>query len=616
MNFKHYFFKQQFLLVIIFMAIAFLPVRSYAQELDSLKTVLKKTKFPDRKADLYNKIANLYLDIDLNKTRLYADSAMFIGDEISDFKIRSNAFVNYANSFYFQGNFDSTLVYYQKSYAEIIKTEDKNEIAASLNRLGLIYEAKSNYSEAAKYYFKALKIYEDTKHKPGLANVYNNLGIINDALGNSEKAIVNYSAALDLFLEINDLDGQANAYNNLATLYADKNELSKAISYIKTAITILKRNNGKSGTATAYYNASTFFEKKGLTDSALQTLDSALVYYKFTENLQGISNVYDKKAFYLTKNQNYLDAINLLLESLVLREKVGNLNATTQTLEQLSETYEKVGNYETALLYFKKYKALQDSVFSKSTKNEISELNIKYETDKKTKAISLLEKESEIRHFENRFLFFLTIALAVISLLLLYSFRTKTKFAKSQRNFIVQREALAKLRAEKLETEKLLLEKEIKTQYEINELQKNELGHSKRELATSTLQILNKNKILSEIKDSFKIIKPNNPQEKEVITNISKKVKDNINLDEDWEQFKMHFEKVNTGFFEKLQTQYPELSDGDLKVCAYIKINLSPKEIAQIMNISIDGINKRLYRIRKKINLNSSENLSSHLAKF
>ena len=596
--------------------IALIPLKSDAQVLDSLKAVLKNDISISEKAKIYNKTSNIYLDIDLYKSRAYADSAIHLGKELKDYKVLSNAYVNYANAFYFEGNLDSTLYFYQKSYDEIIKTNDENEIAASMNRLGLVYEAKSNYSEATQYYYQALKIYEKTNDQLGLANIYNNLGVVNDVNGDIPKSIIYYTKALGIFKEINDIDGQANVYNNLATLYAEDNKLGKAISYIKTSIEILKKHNSKSATASAYFNASNFYDIKGDSDSARQMLDSAYLYYTFTNNSHGIANVLDQEAFYFEESANYNDAISLLHESLEIRGKVGNLNATAGTIQQLSNTYSKNGDYKLALQFFKEFKALEDSIFNINTHKAISEISIKYETSKKDQAISLLKKESEIKQFQNEFLIFLSISFGVISLLFLYSFRTKSKYLKSQKEAMKHRDALVQLEKEQQKNEKILLEKEIKTQQKINELQKNELEHSKRELATSAMQILNKNKTLSEIKTSILNLSPTKAEEKIIIEKISDKVMDNINLDEDWEQFKIHFEKVNTNFFEKLQTEYPKLTAGDLKVCAYIKINLSSKEIAQMMNISIDGINKRLYRIRKKINLPTDINLGNYLVNY
>lgn len=588
-------------------------------QVDSLKTeILNNYQDKNEVANNYNKLSNLFLDIDIPTSRAYADSALYHGKQILDLKAISDAYVNYANSYYFQGNLDSALFYFEKSYHQIAISGDKNEIAASLNRLGLIHETQSNYGKAADYYYKSLFIYEETGNLNGVANIYNNLGVLNDALGLYSESLLNYKKALKLFEKTDNVDGQANVYNNIATHFAEKNQLEDAITYINNAITILVKSNRKLDAAAAYYNASILYEQIGSHDTARLYLDSALINYLYTENKHGIANVYGQQAKLFQNNENYFSAINLMHKSLDLRREVGNLNAEAQTIKQLSDVYFLNNNYEMAYLYYRDYNILKDSIFDLNTRKTISELKIMYETEKKDKEISILKKESEIKKIQNNFLIFISIAFAIVSFLLFYFFKIKSRLLNSQKKYYAQKEKINKLERAKQETERILLEQEIKNQQEINELQKNkfesELEHSKRELATSTFQILDKNKILADIKESISTLKPSNIEEKIIFKRIIKKISTNINLDSDWQQFKIHFEKVNTGFFEKLQNQYPELSQGDLRVCAYIRINLSSKEIAQMMNISSSGINKRLYRIRKKMNLPPHTNINNHIS--
>ncbi|MEA3446274.1 MAG: LuxR C-terminal-related transcriptional regulator, partial [Bacteroidota bacterium] len=86
-------------------------------------------------------------------------------------------------------------------------------------------------------------------------------------------------------------------------------------------------------------------------------------------------------------------------------------------------------------------------------------------------------------------------------------------------------------------------------------------------------------------------------------------IKDNIDSDNDWQQFKLHFEEVHIGFFDNLKTNYPGLTQNELKLCAYLRINLSSKEIAQMLHNTSDTINKSRYRLRKKLNLSNEDDL-------
>ncbi len=248
-------------------------------------------------------------------------------------------------------------------------------------------------------------------------------------------------------------------------------------------------------------------------------------------------------------------------------------------------------------------------------------MNIKYETERKDKEISLLKKEAEIKKNQTQLLFIAIGALLIISILLFYFFQIKNKLLKSNKKYYEQQEKLNNLERQKQKADKDMLERELEMQQEINQHQKNkyiaDIEHRNRELVTSTMHLLNKNKTLSEIQESLINISNDNKETntKSIKTLISK-IENNINLDTDWEQFKLHFEKVNTGFFEKLKEKHPDLTQSDLKVCAYLKINLSLKEIAQMMNVSMSGVNKRLYRLKKKMSLDSNSDIRNYLTEI
>jgi DNA-binding CsgD family transcriptional regulator len=86
--------------------------------------------------------------------------------------------------------------------------------------------------------------------------------------------------------------------------------------------------------------------------------------------------------------------------------------------------------------------------------------------------------------------------------------------------------------------------------------------------------------------------------------------------DDDWDTFEANFDRAHNDFFKRLKEKFPELTTGDIKICAYLKMNLSSKEIAHLQNISIRSIEVHRYRIRKKLRLNYSDNLVEYLMSF
>jgi len=89
-----------------------------------------------------------------------------------------------------------------------------------------------------------------------------------------------------------------------------------------------------------------------------------------------------------------------------------------------------------------------------------------------------------------------------------------------------------------------------------------------------------------------------------------------ISSEEDWKQFEFHFDQAHENFIKRLKKNYPDLTQADLKLCAYLRLNLSSKEIAPLLNISLRGVEVRRYRLRKRLNLNTEDNLVEFLLNF
>ncbi|MCF8366063.1 MAG: LuxR C-terminal-related transcriptional regulator [Bacteroidales bacterium] len=97
---------------------------------------------------------------------------------------------------------------------------------------------------------------------------------------------------------------------------------------------------------------------------------------------------------------------------------------------------------------------------------------------------------------------------------------------------------------------------------------------------------------------------------------MSRIVKDNINLDKDWDLFKLHFKEVNPGFFYHLDKQFPGLTPNEQKLCAYYRINLDTKEIARMLNITAGSVQKGRHRLRKKMNIPSDVEFPEFMSRF
>lgn len=165
----------------------------------------------------------------------------------------------------------------------------------------------------------------------------------------------------------------------------------------------------------------------------------------------------------------------------------------------------------------------------------------------------------------------------------------------------------------------ILKQKEIENEKQLNELKNialnNELILKSKQLANTTISLARKNELLMLVKHEMLLIKNkfHNPYTyKKLINQINK----SIEHQDEWELFEQSFNQIHKEFFDKLKNKYPLLSQKDLKICAFIKMDIPTKEIAPLLNISTRGVETHRYRLKKKLQLDKNVSLNDFLMNF
>jgi ligand-binding sensor domain-containing protein/DNA-binding CsgD family transcriptional regulator len=145
-----------------------------------------------------------------------------------------------------------------------------------------------------------------------------------------------------------------------------------------------------------------------------------------------------------------------------------------------------------------------------------------------------------------------------------------------------------------------------------NEKLKNDMIHRDKELANQTMDLIHKNKFLTKIKEDLEKIKLSSTDEslKGKIASMISKISKDVDHNKQWEVFETAFDEVHEDFLNRLKGRYPTLTPKELRLCAYLRMNISTKEIAPLMNISIRGVEICRYRVRKKLNIDRDTNLT------
>lgn len=164
---------------------------------------------------------------------------------------------------------------------------------------------------------------------------------------------------------------------------------------------------------------------------------------------------------------------------------------------------------------------------------------------------------------------------------------------------------------------KIVSEKQIELESALikskNQRLEREVIYKSKMLANSTMTLVQKNKMLGELRIILKELTDKKEFENFPKNKLYKIIDRNLNSDKDWEIFEKNFAAVHDDFLEKLKDICPEITMGELKLAAYIKMNLSSKEIAPLLNISVRSIENKRYRLRKKLNISRENNLKDYL---
>ena len=124
----------------------------------------------------------------------------------------------------------------------------------------------------------------------------------------------------------------------------------------------------------------------------------------------------------------------------------------------------------------------------------------------------------------------------------------------------------------------------------------------------STMNLINKNELLNEIKKE--LVKAKRIED---LKSVIKLINNNLNTTDDWKLFEEAFNNADKDFLKKIKSIHPSLTSNDLRLCAYLRLNLSSKEIAPLLNISPKSVEVKRYRLRKKMNLEHDVNLTNYI---
>ncbi len=547
--------------------------------------------------------------------QVLADTSYYMNNELSETQIKalSGDLLDLASYYLKVDDYNKAQEYYYKYISIIDKSNDSEFKILEYLKTAKIFKRKLFFDIALEICFKAVDVAKASNNVELMARTYNQIGNIYYDYEDYKQADIYYNKSKEKYKSLKNERKLAISYINLGEIKRFNKEYNKAIEFYTKSVSISKKYSDSLLLAISYNNLAFVYIETGKYDLAFKNLEkSNNLLYKIDdeEKIISINNGY---AYYFLKKANYNKAIEFYNKTLK-----GNLKGKEQEYiikrdaeKGLYKAYSKLQLFKEALNHYENFNELNNLIYEKSKQQRIYEIQFQNRIKLKENEIELLNekiKSEEGKKLRNRVILFIFLGLI---LLLFYTVFLQRRSIKQKTILYNQENELQRLELENKENinNKLLLEKkQLEAKQEIDKLnQKNleeKLEHKKRELSLAAMHAINKNDILTKVKNSLDDLKVKRGREAvPIIAQINREILSSFNTEDDWETFKLHFESVHQDFFRNLLDKYPDLTTEELKLCAYLRINLNSKEISRILNITSVAVNKRRNRLRKKTNL-------------
>ena len=338
------------------------------------------------------------------------------------------------------------------------------------------------------------------------------------------------------------------------------------------------------------YKLGTLYNYQGRTQEAENALQEA---YKMAEEQQSGQHIcWIKTELALSEKAkgNYAKGLGLLDESMQIAQELGMAEYFHEISKIKSELLEKVPNYQEALATYKDYARQKDSLLTEKKNSRIAELQTIYETEKKDKEIAILEKDAALSKIRIYGMSAGLIVLLFIGFLLLNQQKMKRE---KDREIFDQRQQIQE------------------QQLQVAHMEREQMA---QELNSQVLNFCRKNEFLQGLRSEMQSL--TDEQKSREIKNLIRKIELDLKADHDWESFLQSFSQVHPGFTYSLTQRYEGITPNEIRLASLMRMNLSGKEIAAMLNISADGVKKARHRLRKKLGLEPEINLQDFLLRL
>ena len=531
-------------------------------------------------------IISTFLLFSTNLFALNVDSLINVAADLNGLD-QATAYKKIGQHYYDQNYVESAKEYFKRSFMEAQAANYPNGQMDALRGLLRIAYFKEDSTELSIEYAARIEGLS-VRHKNTLMQAYVLHHYARTDKEDKAKSLERYNRALQLFQEAGKKESMGVVYKELGEAYLDSLP-NQAYVYFQKNFEIATELNNQHEIHLARSNMSTALIEMGDYENARKFCARSIDLAEATNDQDFLAYNYLLTAVSYKKEKNFLKAIEFADKGKLICEANNLMNRKQYTYQLLKEIYNERGNVQEAFEFFKKEKQIEAEIEQMKAAQKVA--IVKQENEIKNK-LKELENEAELNRYKNLAKNIGLVGLAILAgIFYMFSARRKLKVQ-------LQKEELEKLKVEQmLETEE-------------RQRLKERLEYKERELASNTMFLIQKNQMLNDLKEKIKGMKNiGDERVRKQVNSLDRNITMNMDFDNDWEKFRLHFNEVHPNFFDKLRQINKTLNPNETRLCAYIRMQLATKEIAQLSGISPDSVQKNRYRLKKKLGLEREINL-------
>jgi len=333
---------------------------------------------------------------DVEMALKYYDEALIAYEKGTNLQKEANAHYNIAITQEDVGEYRNACTHYEKAIVINTRLGNDKKRASSINGLGATHYYLGDFEKALSLYIEALGIHERVDDQQAVSVSLNNIGSIHLLQNNLDKALSYMKQSLKIKVKINDERGLASGYLNIGGVYFNNDQLDSAEFYWQESLRLSILIDHKKGVAICYNNLGNLYKRLKKYQLAISNIQESIAIKKGINDMQGVALSKNNLAStYILTNESEL-ALNCAIEALEIAKSIEALDDVRQSYEVLASIYAKKGNHKVAYEYRLKFALLKDSLFNINQAAMMTEIETKYQIEKKERQLAELSTKNAL----------------------------------------------------------------------------------------------------------------------------------------------------------------------------------------------------------------------------